>query len=76
MLRYVLLIAIGASLIAFHRPIARWQQGRWKTWQGWPFNRLLPTQPLLAYIVPLLAVGLGFLVIGVLSLAGFVQWKQ
>jgi hypothetical protein len=76
MLRGVLLVAVGLSLIAFHRPIARYQRSRWNSWQHWPLNRLLATPPLLAYTVPLLVVGLVLLVLGVLSLTGVIHWKE
>jgi hypothetical protein len=76
MLRDLLLVGVGVSLVVFHRPIARWQQGRWNNWQHWPLNRLLSTPPLLAYTVPLIAVGLAFLVVGVLPLAGLIHWKE
>ena len=75
LVRDLLLIIVGASLLVFHRPLARWQQAHWRDARFWPFSRMA-TPPLASYIVPLVAVGLGFIMAGVLSLAGIGQWKN
>lgn len=75
LVRELLLIIVGASLLVFHRPLAHWQQARWRDARFWPFSRMA-TPPLVSYIVPLVAVGLGFIVAGVLSLAGIGHWKN
>jgi hypothetical protein len=74
LMRDLLLVVAGIALLVFHRPIARWQQSQWRDWQIWPIT-LLPTPRLGAYVVPIIAVGLGFIVMGVLSLAGVGRWK-
>jgi hypothetical protein len=74
MLRDVVFIAVGVVVIIFHRPIARWQRTGLKALDVGPF-RLIPRPPLLCYIVPLLLFGIGFLLMGVLSLAGVVHWR-
>lgn len=73
-LRDVVLVCFGVTLLVFHRPIAEWQREQWKDWQIWPIT-LLPTPPLSAYMVPLVVVGLGFVIVGVLSFVGLARWK-